>query len=168
LIRNDVAVQNIFVGAESARFFAAFFLRVNIKFNSINVLYRFSRLAYLVEYTMAEGKKHEEVQQMKTKQMMVMGLAALCAMALAGEASARGGNGGGAKGQGMRSGTCAQSGTAGATRPAGSQRRDGTFMTTGTTANGSTTRQGKGNGLQDGSHMTGTTAAPAPSTTAAP
>lgn len=103
---------------------------------------------------------------MKTKRMMVLGLAALCAMALAGEASARGGNGGGSKGQGMKTGTCAKNGSAGAaTRPAGSQRRDGSFMTTGTTANGSTVRPGNGKGLQDGSHLNATTA---PSTTAAP
>lgn len=93
---------------------------------------------------------------MKTKQMMVMGLAAICAMALAGEASARGGKGGGgSNGQGMYNGTAAQTAAVGTvTRPAGSQRRDGTFMTTGTTANGGTTRPGNGNGLQDGSHMT--------------
>ena len=103
---------------------------------------------------------------MKTKQMMVMGLAALCAIVLAGEASARGGNGnGGSKGQGMSSGTCTQTGSAGATtRPAGSQRRDGTFLTTGTTANGSTTRPSNGRGLQDGSHLTATPAAPAAAT----
>ena len=106
---------------------------------------------------------------MKTKQMMVMSLAALCAIALAGEASAKGGNGnGGSKGQGMKSGTCTQAGAAGAAaRPAGSQRRDGTFMTTGMTASGATVRPGNGKGLQDGSRMTATTTAPA-STTAAP
>ncbi len=105
---------------------------------------------------------------MKTKQMMVMGLAALCAIAFAGEASARGGKrGGSSMGQGMHSGTATQTGAAGATtRPVGSQRRDGTFMTTGTTANGGTTRPGNGMGLQDGSHMTGTPAAPAPATVA--
>ena len=104
---------------------------------------------------------------MKAKQMMVMGLAALCAMALAGEASARGGNGGGgSRGQGMRSGTCTQMGSAGAAaRQAGARRHDGTFMATGTAANGSTIRPGKDNGLQDGSHMTGTTA-PSASTVA--
>ncbi len=103
---------------------------------------------------------------MKTNQMMVMGLAALCALALAGEASARGGKGG-SGGQGMSSGTCTQTASAGATsRPAGSQRRDGTFLTTGTTANGATTRPGKGNGLQDGSRLTVTPAVPA--TTVAP
>ncbi len=93
---------------------------------------------------------------MKTNQMMVMGLAALCAIALAGEASARGGNGG-SKGQGMSSGTCTQTAAAGTSaRPVGSQRRDGTFLTTGTTANGSTTRPGNGNGLQDGSRLAAT------------
>ena len=98
---------------------------------------------------------------MKTKQMMEMGLAALCAIALAGEASARGGNGG-AKGQGINSGTCAQTGTA--TSPAGSQRRDGTFLTTGTTASGATTRPSNGKGLQDGSRLT--TVAPVVTTVA--
>ena len=105
---------------------------------------------------------------MKTKQMMVMGLAALCAMALAGEASAKGGKGGsGSKGQGMKSGTCTTQTTGAATRPAGSQRRDGTFMTTGMTASGATVRPGNGKGLQDGSRLTATATAPA-STTAAP
>jgi hypothetical protein len=107
---------------------------------------------------------------MKTKQMMVMGLAALCAMALAGEASAKGGKGnGGSKSQGAGSAaTCTQTGAAAgtATRPAGSQRRDGTFMTTGVTANGSATRQGKGKGLQDGSHLTATTTVPVTATVA--
>jgi sulfatase modifying factor 1 len=46
--------------------------------------------AHLVECLYARSKKkHEEVTKMTTKQMMVMGLAALCAMALAGEASER-------------------------------------------------------------------------------
>jgi hypothetical protein len=98
---------------------------------------------------------------MKTKQITVMGLAALCAMAFAGEASARGGNGGGngtGGGSGMkvqtqtRTQTQTATGTA-ATRPADSQRRDGTFLTTGTTANGSTTRPSNGKGLQDGSGL---------------
>lgn len=103
---------------------------------------------------------------MKTKQITVLGLAALCAMAFAGEASARGGNGGGS---GMkvqtqvhtRIQTQTATGTA-ATRPVGSQRRDGTFLTTGTTANGSTTRPSNGKGLQDGSGLT------VPVTTVAP
>ncbi|MDD2898699.1 MAG: hypothetical protein PHI31_08280 [Desulfuromonadaceae bacterium] len=102
---------------------------------------------------------------MKTKQMTALGLAALCALALAGEASARGGKGngnGGSNGQRTNAATCTQTGAAGtATRPVGSQRRDGTFLTTGTTANGSTTRPNNGNGLQDGSHLAVTTAAPA-------
>ena len=98
--------------------------------------------------------------------MMVMGLAALCAIALAGEASARGGKSG-SKGQGVSSGTCTQTGAAGATAsPAGSQRRDGTFLTTGVTANGGTTRPGKGNGLQDGSRLTVTPAVPVATTVA--
>ncbi|MHB8058849.1 MAG: hypothetical protein ACYDHC_13260 [Desulfuromonadaceae bacterium] len=111
---------------------------------------------------------------MKTNQMMVMGLAALCAVALAGEASARGGNGGGSGvgvgaggGSGMkvqtqthtRTQTRASTGMA-TTRPADSQRHDGTFLTTGTTANGSTVRPGNGKGLQDGSGMTVPTTAP--------
>jgi hypothetical protein len=70
------------------------------------------------------------------------------------------GRGNGGKG-GNGGGTCTTQQSAGgstsATRPVGSQRRDGTFLTTGTTANGSTTRQGKGNGLMDGSHLTTTT-----------
>jgi hypothetical protein len=100
---------------------------------------------------------------MKTKQITVMGLAALCAMAFAGEASARGGNGGGngtGGGSGMkvqtqvhtRTQTQTATGTA-ATRPVDSQRRDGTFLTTGTTASGSTTRPSNGKGLQDGSGL---------------
>lgn len=102
---------------------------------------------------------------MKTKRMMVMGLAALCAMALAGEASARGGKGnGGANGQKTAARNCTQTqtGNAGATtRPAGSQRRDGTFLTTGTTANGATTRPSNGKGLQDGSRLAATPVEPA-------
>ncbi|MDD2309434.1 MAG: hypothetical protein PHH91_07620 [Desulfuromonadaceae bacterium] len=91
---------------------------------------------------------------MKTKQITVMGLAALCAMAFAGEVSARGGNGGG-NGTGGGSGMKVQTATGTAvTRPVGSQRRDGTFLTTGTTANGSTTRPSSGKGLQDGSGLT--------------
>lgn len=120
---------------------------------------------------------------MKTNQMMVMGLAALCAVALAGEASARGGNGGGS-GSGGGSGmkvrtqtktqsetriktqtkvqTKAQDAVTGAsTKPADSQRRDGAFLAAGTTANGSTVRPGNGKGLQDGSGLTvPTTVAP--------
>ncbi|MBV5339101.1 MAG: hypothetical protein J0665_06010, partial [Deltaproteobacteria bacterium] len=92
---------------------------------------------------------------MKTKQITVMGLAALCAMAFAGEASARGGNGGGS-GMKVQTQTRTQTQTAtgtATTRPVGSQRRDGTFLTTGTTANGSTTRPSNGKGLQDGSGL---------------
>ena len=105
-------------------------------------------------------KTHEEDTTMKTKQMMVMGLAALCVIALAGEASARGGKSG-SKGQGTNTGVCTQTGAAGTSAsPAGSQRRDGTFLTTGTTANGGTTRPSNGNGLQDGSHLTTPAVAP--------
>jgi hypothetical protein len=109
---------------------------------------------------------------MKTKQMMVLGLAALSAMALAGEASARGGKGGG-NGSGGGSGMKVQTQSTirtqmhsavgpVATRPADSQRRDGTFLTTGTTANGSTVRPGNGKGLQDGSGLTAPAATVAP------
>ena len=87
---------------------------------------------------------------MKTGIITTAAVVGLLAALAAGDVFAAGrGNGG--KGQGGY----ASAGTAtSATRPAGSQRRDGTFLTTGTTANGSTTRQGKGNGLMDGSHLT--------------
>lgn len=92
---------------------------------------------------------------MKSGKIMVMGLAVMAAMTLAGEAMARGGNGGGSGNrQGVHTSTTAQTTT---TRPADSQRRDGTFLTTGTTANGSTTRPANGNGLRDGSRLTTTT-----------
>lgn len=107
---------------------------------------------------------------MKKNQVMVMGLAALCAMALAGEASARGGRGGGSvTGSGTMASTQNHVRTqTTTTRPEGSQRRDGTFLTTGTTANGATTRPSNGTGLQDGSCLTGTTAAAAAVATVAP
>ncbi len=113
-----------------------------------------------------------------------MGLAALCAVALAGEASARGGNGGGSgsgggSGMKVRTQTKTQTQTQSeariktqakahdavtgtSTKPADSQRRDGTFLTTGTTANGSTVRPGNGKGLQDGSGLTAPTTDVAP------
>lgn len=80
---------------------------------------------------------------MKTKRMMVMGLAALCAIALAGEASA-------ANGKGSANAKGSKKGTATATK---AQKRDGSFMTSGTTANGATVRPSNGKGLQDGSHL---------------
>lgn len=86
----------------------------------------------------------------------VMGL--LVALSAADLFAAGRGNGG--KGQGA---STTQSGATTTTRPVGSQRRDGTFLTTGTTANGSTIRQGKGNGLMDGSRLA-TTPSPAPAT----
>lgn len=88
---------------------------------------------------------------MKTKQIMILVVAALFTMTLAGEAMARGGNGAG-------------NATSGGARPTGSQRRDGTFLSTGTTANGSTARpaNGNGSGPRDGSCRT---TAPAPAAT---
>ena len=80
---------------------------------------------------------------MNIKQIMVLVVAAIFTMTLAGEVLARGGNGAG-------NGTGA--------RPAGSQRRDGTFLSTGTTANGSTSRPANGSGPRDGSCRTTTTA----------
>lgn len=90
---------------------------------------------------------------MKTRRIMVWGLAVMCAMTLTGEAMARGGNGGGARVQSQATRQITTQTTTRTTtaRPVDSQRRDGTFLTTGTTANGSTTRPANGNGLQDGS-----------------
>jgi len=104
---------------------------------------------------------------MKTKRMMTLAVAAICAMTtmtLATEVMARGGNGAGNR-NGMH--TQSQTKTAGMTsvRPAGSQRRDGTFLSSGTTANGSTTRPANGKGSQDGSCRTTTTP---PAATGAP
>ena len=91
---------------------------------------------------------------MKSRIITAVAVAGLLAAVTAGDLYAAGrGNGG--RGQGTATTTN--------TQPAGSQRRDGTFLTTGTTANGSTTRQGKGNGVMDGSHLT-TPATPAPTT----
>ncbi|MDO9042755.1 MAG: hypothetical protein Q7U64_10515 [Desulfocapsaceae bacterium] len=103
---------------------------------------------------------------MKTRRIMVWGLAVMCAMTLTGEAMARGGNGGGARVQSqatrqITTQTTTQTTTRTTTaRPADSQRRDGTFLTTGTTANGSTTRPANGNGLHDGSGLGRTTTNP--------
>lgn len=100
---------------------------------------------------------------MKTGQMMVLGLAVMCIMTLAGEAMARGGNGGGAGiGQGGRVQSPSSSTTI---RPADSRRRDGTFLTTGTTASGATTRPSNGRGVQDGSGLTNPTRPVAPAVT---
>ena len=87
---------------------------------------------------------------MKRRPMMIVTVATLSMMLLAGEVLAANG-----RGAGMRNGSHAQAqsttaGTTTAVRPAGSQRRDGTFLTTGTTANGGTTRPTNGRGLQDG------------------
>ena len=116
---------------------------------------------------------------MKTTRMMVLGLAAVCAMTLAGEAMARGGSGGGGGGNGGVGGgsgfgsdqgvqtqtrervrtqtqtqTRDQAQAQSTARPADSQRQDGTFLKTGTTANGDTSRPAKGKGVQDGSGLT--------------
>lgn len=91
---------------------------------------------------------------MKAKQMMVMGLAVICAVTLAGEVMARGGNGNRGNGARLHAPTTSQSTTV---RPVGSQRRDGTFLRTGTTASGATTRPAKGRGLQNGTCLTTTT-----------
>lgn len=102
---------------------------------------------------------------MKTRQIMVWGLAVMCTMTWAGEVMARGGNGngsGGASGTGVQTHVPAQTPT---TRPADSQRRDGTFLTTGTTANGSSIRPANGKGQQDGSGLTSTPAVPVIPTT---
>jgi hypothetical protein len=82
------------------------------------------------------------------KNLVVLALAAIFAVTVAGEAMAGKGGGGGRSGAGNTS----------VTRPEGSQRRDGSFATTGTTANGSATRPDRGNGLRDGSRL----AAPVP------
>ncbi len=92
---------------------------------------------------------------MKTRIFTTVAVAGVLAALAASDVSAAGRGNGGSKGQGNGAAisTQAAAGTATATRPVDSQRRDGTFLTTGTTANGSTTRQGKGNGLMDGSHL---------------
>lgn len=84
---------------------------------------------------------------MQTKRLMVMGLAVIFAMTLAGEAMARGGNG---NGGGNGGGGISRSSLI---RPADSQRRDGTFLTTGTTANGATTRPVNGQVIRNGCRL---------------
>lgn len=94
---------------------------------------------------------------MKTRIITTVAVAGLLAALATSDVSAAGrGNGG--KGQGATT-----AGSTSTVRPVGSQRRDGTFLTTGVTANGSSTRQGKGNGLMDGSRLA-TPAAPAATT----
>ena len=92
---------------------------------------------------------------MKTRIFTTVAVAGFLAALATSDVSAAGRGNGGSKGQ--SSGTCTTTqtatGTAAATHPVDSQRRDGTFLTTGITANGATTRQGKGNGLMDGSHL---------------
>ncbi|MEI6208493.1 MAG: hypothetical protein WCP20_17080 [Desulfuromonadales bacterium] len=93
---------------------------------------------------------------MKTRIITTAAVAGVLAALAAGDVFAAGrGNAG--NGQGVST----SAGATNVTRPSGSQRRDGTFLTTGVTANGSTTRQGRGNGLMDGSHLT-TPTTPAP------
>ncbi|MFZ4859900.1 MAG: hypothetical protein ACOYL3_26330 [Desulfuromonadaceae bacterium] len=101
---------------------------------------------------------------MKTRIITTVAVAGVLAALATTDVSAAGRGNGGSKGQ--SNGTCTSTQTAAgtaATRPVDSQRRDGTFLTTGVTANGSSTRQGKGNGLMDGSHLT-TPIAPAATT----
>ena len=92
---------------------------------------------------------------MNVKRMMALAAAAIFTMTLAGEAMARGGNGGNGAGNMNRihSPTQTNAASSSAVRPVDSRRRDGTFLNSGTTANGSTTRPANGNGLQDGSGM---------------
>jgi hypothetical protein len=85
---------------------------------------------------------------MKAKQMMVMAVLVVSALAFGGESFARGGGAGAGGGRGQGVQTMTQSATQ--VRPVGSQRRDGTFLSTGTTANGSTTRPTNGQGPMDG------------------
>jgi hypothetical protein len=99
-----------------------------------------------------KSPKNNEEEEVMKKNLIVLALAAVFAVTLAGEAMAGRGGGGG------RSGAGAGMGNAGVNRPADSQRRDGSFATTGTTANGSATRPDRGNGLRDGSRL----AAPVP------
>ncbi|NTV50181.1 MAG: hypothetical protein HGB32_16385 [Geobacteraceae bacterium] len=99
---------------------------------------------------------------MKTRIITTLAVAGLLAALAAGDVFAAGRGNGGGSAQRNEIRTAAQTATAASVR---SQRRDGTFLTTGTTANGSTTRQGKGNGLMDGSHLTATPAATAVTTT---
>ena len=101
---------------------------------------------------------------MKTRIITTVAVAGLLAALATSDVFAAGRGNGGSKGQ--SNGTCtstqAAAGTAAAARPVDSQRRDGTFLTTGVTANGSPTRQGKGNGLMDGSRLTTPVAPVAP------
>jgi len=90
---------------------------------------------------------------MQAKKLAVLGLAAMFAVTVAGEAMAGRGGGGG-----YRSGA----GSASVARPAHSQRRDGSFLTTGTTANGATTRPDRGKGLRDGSRLNSPETTPVP------
>ena len=97
---------------------------------------------------------------MKTRIFTTVAIAGVLAALATSDVFAVGRGNGGNKGQ--SNGTCTSTqtatGTATATRPVDSQRRDGTFLSTGVTANGATTRQGKGNGLMDGSHLVTPTA----------
>jgi hypothetical protein len=93
---------------------------------------------------------------MKTRIITTVAVAGVLAALATSDVSAAGRGNGGSKGQSTTTQTA--TGTAVATRPVDSQRRDGTFLTTGVTANGGTTRQGKGNGLMDGSHLATPTA----------
>ena len=101
---------------------------------------------------------------MRTRIITTVAVAGFLAALATSDVSAAGRGNGGSKGQ--RNGTCtstqAAAGTAAAARPVDSQRRDGTFLTTGVTANGSPIRQGKGNGLMDGSRLTTPVAPVAP------
>lgn len=89
---------------------------------------------------------------MKAKQMMVMAVLVVSALAFGGESFARGGGAGAGGGRGQGIQTRSQYTTQSTTqvRPEGSRRRDGSFLTTGTTANGSTTRPSNGRGVMDG------------------
>ena len=102
---------------------------------------------------------------MKTRIITTVAVAGVLAALATSDVFAAGRGNGASKGQ--SNGTCtstqAATGTAAASRPVDSQRRDGTFLTTGVTANGSSTRQGKGNGLMDGSRLA-TPVAPAATT----
>jgi hypothetical protein len=97
---------------------------------------------------------------MKTRIITTVAVAGLLAALATSDvfAAGRGKGNGGATGQGSATCTSSSTGNSSATRPVDSQRRDGTFLTTGTTANGSSVRQGKGNGLMDGSRIATTTA----------
>ena len=99
---------------------------------------------------------------MKTRIITTAAVVGLLAALAASDVFAAGRGNGGGNGQRNEIRTATQTATTAAVR---SQRRDGTFLTTGTTANGSTTRQGKGNGLMDGSHLTATPATTTVTTT---